>query len=63
MFGQVGFARWGDAVLPALIVSPNDVPMGEGSPREKWLGMFNNVSALSLFFGIIRIEAGDRRRT
>lgn len=48
MFGRVGFARWGDAVIPALIVSPYDIPMGEGSPRETWLGMFNNVSDLSL---------------
>jgi hypothetical protein len=44
MFGQVGFAKWGKAVLPALIVSPYDVPMGEGEPREIWLGMLNNVS-------------------
>jgi hypothetical protein len=47
MFGQAGFAKWGKAVLPALIVSPFDVPMGDGSPRDKWLIMLDNVSALS----------------
>jgi hypothetical protein len=48
MFSQAGFAKWGKVMLPALIVSPYDVPMGEGSPREQWIGMLNNVSALSL---------------
>jgi hypothetical protein len=47
MFGQAGFAKWGKAVLPVLIVSPFDVPMGDGSPRDKWLRMLDNVSALS----------------
>jgi hypothetical protein len=46
MFGQAGFAKWGKAVLPVLIVSPFDVPMGDGSPRDKWLLMLDNVSAL-----------------
>jgi hypothetical protein len=48
MFGQLGFIGWGQAVLPAIIMSPYDVPMGEGSPREKWLIMFSKVSALVL---------------
>jgi hypothetical protein len=45
MFGQLGFAKWSKGVLPAMIVSPYDVPMGEGSAREKWLTMLDNVSA------------------
>jgi hypothetical protein len=49
MFGQLGFAKWAKgALLPALIVSPFDVPNGDGSPREKWLKMLDNVSALVL---------------
>jgi hypothetical protein len=48
MFGQVGFAKWGKAILAAMIVSPFDVPMGIGSPREKWMTMLNNVSAFVL---------------
>jgi hypothetical protein len=48
MFGKVGFIRWGDAALPALIVSPYSVPAGIGSPREQWLEMLNKVSALAL---------------
>jgi hypothetical protein len=49
MFGQSGFAKWGARTFyPALIVSPYDVPMGEGSPRDQWLEMFGNVSSLSL---------------
>ncbi len=48
MFGQLGFIGWGQDVLPALIVSPYSVPMGEGSPREKWFKMLSKVSALIL---------------
>jgi hypothetical protein len=46
MFGQVGFGQWGKHILPVLIMSPYDVSMGEGSPREQWLGMFERVSSL-----------------
>jgi hypothetical protein len=48
MFGQAGFIGWGQAVLPALIVSPYSVPRGIGSPREKWLKMLDIVSAVVL---------------
>jgi hypothetical protein len=48
MFGQVGFVKWGETVLAALIVSPYSVPTGDGSPRENWLEMLDCVSALSL---------------
>jgi hypothetical protein len=46
MFGQAGFGKWGKHILPVLIMSPYDVSMGEGSPREQWLGMFERVSSL-----------------
>jgi hypothetical protein len=48
MFGQTGFIGWGQAVLPALIVSPYSVPRGIGSPREKWLKMLDIVSGVVL---------------
>jgi hypothetical protein len=48
MFGQVGFVKWGESTLAALIVSPYSVPTGEGSSREKWLNMLDSVSALVL---------------
>jgi hypothetical protein len=49
MFGQVGFAKWAKgALLPALIMSPFDVPTGDGSARAEWLKKFHKVSALVL---------------
>jgi hypothetical protein len=47
IFGQVGFGKWENSILPVLIVNPYDVPMGPGSPREQWLGMFEWVSSLT----------------
>jgi hypothetical protein len=45
MFGQIGFAKWCRAFVPALVVSPYDVP--PGAVRDEWLDAFEKVRAAS----------------
>ena len=52
LFNQVGFAKWGKGYLPAMAVSPYDVPPGD--IRDQWMKMYQNVSCFDyccLFHG------------
>lgn len=44
LFLQVGFAKWGKGYLPAMAVSPYDVPPGD--IRDQWMKMYQNVRDL-----------------
>ena len=44
LFLQVGFAKWGKGYLPAMAVSPYDVPPGD--IRDQWMKMYQNVRFL-----------------
>jgi hypothetical protein len=43
-FGRIGFAKWGKASLPVLVVDPFDAPPRPA--RELWLQMFEKASGL-----------------
>jgi hypothetical protein len=41
-FNEIGYAKWGKEELPALVVSPFDVP--PGVVRDQWMQAYDNVS-------------------
>ena len=46
LFHQVGFAKWGKGFLPAMAVSPYDVPPGD--IRDQWMKMYQNVRTVCI---------------